>query len=89
MNYPNVEFYLNEEYRKPIKRLLQGHRVESRVMEYVDDLCNENRELRALIEFLEETNDIQFKPRKFLEFLHENKTVDFDLLDEYLDEWED
>lgn len=87
--YPNSAVWLNEEIRKPIKKLLKGHRTEKRVMEYVDYLCEKYREMECYLKYCEE-QDFKFKPREFTEYMLENyEPVDYDLLDEFLDEWDE
>lgn len=85
--YPNSAVWLNEEIRKPIKKLLKGHRTEKRVMEYVDYLCEEYRKMEFYLKYYEENTDFKFNPREFMEYMGENyEPVDYDFLDDFLDE---
>ena len=87
--YPNSAVWLNEEIRKPIKKLLKGHRTEKRVMEYVDYLCEKYREMECYLKFCEE-QDFKFKPREFMDYMEENyEPVDYEFLNEFLDEWDE
>lgn len=68
MLYQNVETYLNEEVRKPIKALLKGD-AETRkdVMQVVDYLCDKYREMNGLALFYE--NHLENEKGLFREWL--------------------
>ena len=89
MVYPNSGVWLNEEVRKPIRKLLKGHRTEKRVMEYVDWLCEEYRKMECLLKYYEE-QDVHTDAREIVQYMSENyEPVDYDLLNEFLDEWDE
>ena len=85
--YPNSAVWLNEEIRKPIKKLLKGHRTEKRVMEYVDYLCEEYRKMEFYLKYYEENTDFKFNLREIMEYMEENyEPVDYEFLNEFFGE---
>ena len=81
MIYANVETYLNEEVRRPIKYLLKDSDKLDDVMEVVDYLCEKYRELNCFANFCESKNkNMNF--REYMNYKFENmKLVDYDALD--------
>ena len=55
MYYSDVQTYLNEEFRKPIKHYLKGvsQKKQEQVMEVVDYLCDQYREMNGTAKFYE------------------------------------
>lgn len=79
--YNNVETYLNEEVRRPIKTLLKDSDKLNRVMEVVDYLCEKYRELNCFANFCESKNkNMSFQ--EYMDYKQKNmKDIDYDKLD--------
>lgn len=83
MVYKDVETYLNEEFRKPMKHLLEGVDEEkvNEIMNVVDFMCNRYREMNSCAKFYESKLDKTPNFKEFLEYQNKhNKYVDYDKL---------
>lgn len=93
-HYPNVETYLNEEVRRPIKHYLNGvdEYKSKKVMEFVDYLCDKYRELNAAGKLYEDFDMIDKSkyptvPEIACYIAEKAKPIDYDNLDcPYTDE---
>ena len=96
MLYENVETYLNEEVRKPIKELIADKKTRKEVMKVVDYLCDKYREMNGLALFYERrVEDEKNAFKEWMEFASKNdiyRNCDYDNLPspfDYEEEYED
>ena len=84
MLYANVETYLNEEVRKPIKELITDKRIRREVMKVVDYLCDKYREMNGLALFYEKrVEDEKNAFKEWMEYASKNdiyRNYDYDSL---------
>ena len=81
MIYKNEIDYLNEEIRKPIRKLLKGYMVENEVMEIVDYLCDKYREVEGCCKYYEKELSKPINTREFIDFIENNnygRPIDYD-----------
>lgn len=94
MHYENVETYLNEEVRKPIKYYLKDVSPDKQedIMELVDYLCDKYRETNATCLFYESKlphDDKRFKEwQQFMEEKGYIRPIDYDELEDVFTEEE-
>ena len=92
MLYENIQTYLNEEVRRPIKHYLRNvdEKTVKKVMSYVDYLCDKYREMNEIAKFCENKLEKIESFHEYMKFEDEqgfHNHIDYDKLESpYTDE---